>query len=58
MFVGGLSWDTSNGIILSHLYFLNSLFFCLEESLKEYFEKFGSVHEAVVMRNQPLNKPR
>lgn len=56
MFIGGLNWETTDG--LSSYLFVPFMSNYIVESLKEYFTKFGEVLECTVMRDGPTGRSR
>lgn len=56
MFVGGLSWQTTEGIFKLIKPISFKLIFA--EGLKDYFSKFGVVSEAMVMRDPTTKHSR
>ena len=63
IFIGGLSYGTDDGTILPP-WFIPSLNFSplplcsFEEKLKQYFQQFGGVHDAVVMKDPITRRSR
>ncbi|KAF8890611.1 hypothetical protein BD779DRAFT_237573 [Infundibulicybe gibba] len=59
MFIGGLNWDTTDGISSSHILFYVALIFiracyfnsCRAEGLRNYFSEFGKVDACTIMRD-------
>ena len=59
MFVGGLSWQTTEGKKIIDLdKVIRADYHNLTESMKEYFCKFGAVVEAMVMRDPSTKHSR
>lgn len=65
MFIGGLNWETTDGMYLLFVLFL--LFWSLsirvpltlrQESLRAYFEQFGEITECTVMRENQTGRSR
>jgi RNA-binding protein Musashi len=50
MFIGGLNWDTTDGIY-SCQFKRSSFTKFVTEGLKEYFEQFGKVDACTIMRD-------
>ena len=59
MFVGGLSWQTTEGKKIIDLgKMIRAHYHNPSESMKEYFSKFGTVVEAMVMRDPSTKHSR
>ena len=59
MFVGGLSWQTTEGKkIIDPDKMIRTDYHNLTETMKEYFSKFGTVVEAMVMRDPSTKHSR
>ena len=63
IFVGGLSWETNEGLIRQFLFRYNFVNFRYSsnwniEKLRNYFGEFGNVTECLVMKNPETGKSR
>jgi RNA-binding protein Musashi len=56
MFIGGLNWETTDG--MNVLFCHAAHFLIVSDSLREYFSQFGEVTECTVMRDQSSGRSR
>ena len=57
MFIGGLSWQTTEGRNKENI-LVEIKLILFTESLKEYFSQFGTVAETMVMRDPTTKHSR
>ncbi len=59
LFIGGLSWDTSEGTVFTCCVCECLLYLTPAASLREHFKQYGEVKEAVVkIDKERNNRPR